>query len=247
MAQLIVIIIALFLIYYLILFVIQIVGSILFYIGATPILFLDYITRPITWFNLSSPDIAWGVFGALIGLCVGLLYCSKKLVLLALIPRIKLFVFVFSAIFIALILYAFSLSGSLDIKGSWNGNLQAGSTSFPVQLEVVKDNVSVANICSNAEFNHSNCNEPIKGFVGFFKVKSIEKSHIFDMQGFVMPGSNQIRLSLNTQRDSKFFARVRGFDAKILLGLNDIVASGDIEISGRSQPFDLSLQRHVKK
>ena len=247
MAQLIAFIIVLFLVYFLILFVIQLVGSILFYIGVTPILFLDYIIRPITWFNVGSPDIAWGVFGALIGLCVGLLYCSKKLVLLTLIPRIRLFVLVFSAVFIALVLYAFSLSSSLDIKGRWNGNLQAGSTSFPVQLEVVKNNVSVANICNNAEFHHSNCNESIKGFVGFFIVKSTDKSHIFDMQGFVMPGSNHIRLGLNPQHDSKFFARFRGFDGKILLGLNDIVASGDIEISGRSQPFDLSLQRHVKK
>ena len=247
MAQLIVIIIILFLIYYLILFVIQIVGSILFYIGATPILILDYIIRPITWFNVTTPDIAWGVFGALIGLCVGLLYCSRKLALLTLIPRIKLFVFVFFAILITLILYAFSLSSSLDIKGSWNGNLQAGSTSFPVQLEVVKNNVTVANICSKPEFYYSSCYESVKGFVGFFKVEFTKNSQIFDMRGFVMPGSNQIHLTLNPQHDSKYFARVRGFDGKILLGLNDIVASGDIEISGRSQPFDLSLQRHVKK
>jgi hypothetical protein len=245
MAQLIAIIIALFVIYYLVIFAIQIVGSLLLYVGATPILIFDYITRPFSWLNASTPDIAWGLFGLLVGLCVGLLYVSRKLVLLTLIPRFKFFVLGLIALLIALIIFAYSLDGNYGIAGSWKGYLQVGSTSLPAQLEVVKENISVSPICESNSEIYTHCHEVKRGFAGFIKIRFRKEYQLFDVQGYIIPGSNQLRLSLTPQPTSKYLANVKTLKGKVLFGLQDIVGSGDIVISGKSQPFDLSLKRLI--
>ncbi|NER52645.1 MAG: hypothetical protein F6J92_39600 [Symploca sp. SIO1A3] len=48
------------------------------YIGATPIIILDYFSISFMWIGIKNPSIAWLVLGTLIGIVVGLVQGLKR-------------------------------------------------------------------------------------------------------------------------------------------------------------------------
>jgi hypothetical protein len=240
------ILIIVFVCYQIFLVVIRVLGSALVYIGATLILVLDYITRPLSWFNVSSPDIAWAILGLIIGACFGLIRNANQLALLPLIPRLKAFVVASIAAIIGIIAFSYSLVGNYGLMGEWKGTMHVVALSIPASLQVSRLNSAVMMDCQNRKAPEVGCQPTSGRFSGTMTISfpSATKSYFFG--GYLIPGTNQFGLLFPPTSDSKNLIKLGHANGKVHLGFKHISGIGDVTINGKQQPYDFTFE-HINR